>query len=69
MEVRAVDAQEAISILEKEYLATTGLSESDLQVADAVFDEHAATTVCPACNTSFVPSQSSECPECGLRFG
>ncbi|WP_419176550.1 hypothetical protein [Desulfosediminicola sp.] len=67
--VRATDASEAVAILEKEYLQTTGLKESDLQVADAVFDENAASTVCPACNTSFVPSQNSECPECGLRFG
>ncbi len=69
MEVKVADAEEAVAILEQDYLRSTGLSHHELSSADAVFDESALTTVCPACNTSFVPQESSVCPECGLSFG
>lgn len=69
MEVKAADAREALNILEQDYLRQTGLNPKDLSGADAVFDESAVATVCPACNTNFVPKETSVCPGCGLSFG
>ena len=63
------DAQQAVHILEQDYLKSTGLASHDLSTADAVFDESASTTVCPACGTTFVPGTNTVCPECGLAFG
>lgn len=63
------DAQLAQSILEEEYLRTTGLASHDLSTADAVFDETALQTVCPACGAAFTPGTNATCPECGLCFG
>jgi predicted RNA-binding Zn-ribbon protein involved in translation (DUF1610 family) len=69
LEVRLADAEHALAVLEQDYLRSTGLTSDDLSTADAVFDENAGSTVCPACGTAFVPQLTSTCPECGLRFG
>ncbi|WP_136805448.1 hypothetical protein [Desulfosediminicola flagellatus] len=69
MEVKTEDAEQAIAILQQEYLQSTGLASHDLSTAGAVFDENAVTTVCPACGTTFVPKETVTCPECELRFG
>nr|WP_073614930.1 hypothetical protein [Desulfopila aestuarii] len=69
MEVRLADAKHAQQILEEEYLRSTGISSHDLSTADAVFDENALSTVCPACGSAFTPGDDATCPECGLSFG
>lgn len=69
MEVRIADAEHALTILEEDYLRSTGLTRHDLSTADAIFDENAGRAVCPACGAVFVPQLTSICPECGLRLG
>jgi predicted RNA-binding Zn-ribbon protein involved in translation (DUF1610 family) len=69
LEVKAGDAKQAMEILEQDYLKSTGLASHDLSTADAVFDETAVETVCPACGTRFMPGSSATCPDCGLSFG
>lgn len=58
----------AVDILDREYRKSTGLTDHDLSMAEAVFDDNAETVICPACGRSFAPT-SRECPECGLAFG
>lgn len=69
MEVRIADSRHALELLEEDYLRSTGLTRHDLSTADAIFDETADSTVCPACGTAFVPQLTATCPECGLRLG
>jgi rubredoxin len=60
--------QQAMAILERDYLESTGLAEHELRSGGVVFDESAGATVCPACGCTFVPTTTT-CPECGLSFG
>jgi len=69
LEVRLADARNAQQILEEEYLRSTGISSHDLSTADAVFDEAAQSTICPACGAAFSPGDDATCPDCGLNFG
>ena len=68
MKVKAADAQRAVDVLKKDFIKTTGLSEDDLSVAEAIFSVEAETVVCPACSTQFKP-ELRRCPECSLEFG
>lgn len=68
LQVRLQDSQEALRILKKEFEQSTSLQEHDLSNADAVFDQEAHMTTCPACGHCFAPSVLV-CPDCGLEFG
>ena len=68
MKVKSSDAQRALAILKADFIKTTGLSEDDLSVAEAIFSVEAETVVCPACSTRFKP-ELRRCPECSLEFG
>ena len=68
MEVKSTDLQRAVEVLQREYMESTGLSGYDLSTAGAIFDEGAASTLCPGCGATFLPTSAS-CPECGLSFG
>lgn len=67
LQVRREDMDAVTLILTREFISTTALDGHDLRNADAVFDDQAATTVCPACGCSFSPTVGA-CPECGLCF-
>ncbi len=65
--IRAEDKERAYQVVRKEHEATTAAADYDLSTADAVFDQGAAMTICPACGHQFLPTNSS-CPDCGLQF-
>jgi hypothetical protein len=67
LQIREEDVEAALAILAKDFVRTTALDSDDLRHAHAVFDPHAAETVCPACGCTFSPSIGA-CPECGLSF-
>lgn len=67
LHIRLEDRERAAAVLNSEFEKTTGLHRYDLSTADAVFDQGAVMTICPACGYSFMPT-SSACPDCGLQF-
>jgi hypothetical protein len=67
LRARREDIEEIITIFRQEHIATTGLAEHDLSLADAVFNPSAGEATCPACGHTF-STQSSTCPDCGLCF-
>jgi hypothetical protein len=69
LEVKTTDVKEALQILKRDFIQSTGLIHHDISTIDMIFDENAATTVCPACGTTFIPNSTKTCPDCGLWFG
>lgn len=67
LHIRLQDKDRAVAVLNSEFEKTTELHQYDLSTADAVFDQGASMTTCPACGYEFMPS-SSACPDCGLQF-
>ncbi len=67
LQIKKEDMQLADEILARDFIKSTALDSHDLSNAAAVFDEHAAETVCPACGCRFSPTVGA-CPECGLCF-
>ncbi len=67
LRIREEDVEAALAILARDFVRTTALDSDDLRHAHAVFDPHAAETLCPACGCTFSPSIGA-CPECGLSF-
>lgn len=67
IQVRNSDAEEAQSVLAREYLRSTGLSGQELAAVSAMFDASADSALCPACGCHFSTSQNV-CPDCGLCF-
>ncbi len=67
LHIREEDISKAASVINSEFEKTTELHQYDLSTADAVFDQGAAMTTCPACGFQFMPT-SSTCPDCGLQF-
>jgi hypothetical protein len=67
LHIRMQDKDRAIAVLNSEFEKTTELHQYDLSTADAVFDQGANMTICPACGYEFMPT-SSACPDCGLQF-
>jgi hypothetical protein len=68
LEVRTEDAERAMFIMMEDYRKSTALDSHGLVTNEAVFDEQASRTVCPACGCIFTP-RVRICPECGLSFG
>jgi predicted Zn-ribbon and HTH transcriptional regulator len=68
LQVRTSDLREVAAVLEEEYRQTTGLSDHDTSLADAVYNVEVQEAVCPACGFRFTTSSTS-CPDCGLCFG
>ncbi|MFW2367846.1 MAG: hypothetical protein ACN4GW_15630 [Desulforhopalus sp.] len=67
LQVRKEDMDAVTQILTRDFISSTALDDYDLRNADAVFDQQADTTLCPACGCSFSPTIGA-CPECGLCF-
>ncbi len=67
LHIKLEDQDRAAAVLNSEFEKTTELHQYDLSTADAVFDQGAAMTTCPACGFQFMPTSSS-CPDCGLQF-
>lgn len=67
LQVKKEDMDAVTLILTREFVSTTALEDYDLRNADAVFDQQADKTVCPACGCNFSPTVGA-CPECGLCF-
>lgn len=67
LRIKEKDVDAALAILAKDFIKSTALDSHDLSNAQAVFDQQAAETVCPACGCRFSPTVGA-CPECGLSF-
>jgi hypothetical protein len=67
LQVRTSDLREVVTALEQEYRQTTGLSDHDTSLANAVYNVQASEATCPACGFRF-PTRSTTCPDCGLCF-
>ena len=68
LQVRTDDVGVALDILEKDFQRSTGLAHHDASFGNAVFDNRASETVCPACGHTFLTSRT-DCPDCGLSLG
>jgi len=68
LNVRREDAVDALRIIEKELDRATNINDHDMSLADAVYNPQAQQVQCPACGTTFTPTSSGECPDCGLCF-
>ncbi len=67
LQIRVIDQDEAMRVLAEDFVRSTGLDNHDLSHAEAVFDQRAKETVCPACGCKFSPTIGA-CPDCGLCF-
>jgi predicted Zn-ribbon and HTH transcriptional regulator len=67
LQVRTSDLREVAAALEQEYRQTTGLSDHDTSLVEAVYNAHVQEAICPACGFRFATS-STTCPDCGLCF-
>ncbi len=67
LQVRREDAQDAVTILEREYNRATGLDHHDTTHMNGIFNADAGQALCPACGHEF-PTTTTTCPECGLCF-
>lgn len=67
LQIKKEDLPLAMEVLARDFIKSTALDSHDLMHATAVFDQHAAETVCPACGCRFSPTVGA-CPECGLCF-
>jgi hypothetical protein len=67
LQTKEEDSGLAMEILAKDFVKSTSLSSHDLSNAEAVFDQSATETICPACGCRFSPTVGA-CPECGLCF-
>jgi uncharacterized protein (UPF0212 family) len=67
VQIRQVDLQEVMAILEQDHVRSTGLEDHDLSTAGAVIDTTTEQATCPACGHSFSTTETT-CPDCGLCF-
>lgn len=67
LQVRTTDLPEVMALLAREHVQTTGLTDHDTSLVDAVFDPEAGSATCPACGCAF-STESKACPDCGLCF-
>jgi hypothetical protein len=67
LQIKEEDTDRAMAILAQDFVKSTSLDSHDLSNAEAVFDQNATETVCPACGCRFSPTVGA-CPECGLCF-
>jgi hypothetical protein len=67
IQIRKIDIQDVVAILERDHVRSTGLEDHDLSTAGAVIDTAADQATCPACGYSF-PTTEASCPDCGLCF-
>jgi len=67
LQIKREDLPAATEVLTRDFIKSTALDSHDLTNAQAVFDQQARETVCPACGCRFSPTVGA-CPECGLCF-
>lgn len=67
LQVRREDARAAAALVQDDFQRVTGLDDYDTSHCDAVFNQDASHTICPACGFEFETSTTT-CPDCGLCF-
>jgi hypothetical protein len=67
LQVRKTDLPDAMAVLAREHVQTTGLTDHDTTLVDAVYDPEAGAATCPACGCTFSTANNT-CPDCGLCF-
>lgn len=68
LQIKREDGQQAMEVLAKDFQRTTALNHHDLSHIQAVYDQGAMQTTCPACGFRFTPAGDNTCPDCGLCF-
>lgn len=68
LQIRREDGELALEVLARDFHRTTALYHHDLSHVQAVYNQEAGQTTCPACGFRFSPTGNSACPDCGLCF-
>lgn len=68
LQVRREDAQDALELVNRQFVMATDIQNHDLSLVDSVYNQDASEAVCPACGFTF-QTNTDTCPDCGLCFG